>query len=243
MRERALIIRGGGFLGSGRYDVPVKVFGSLKIEGDVSLASLECHGSIIVNGSAEILGNLIVNGSILSKDITVRSNSLIRGGAKIDGDFACLGNTEIRGGILVSGDIRCTKLKMKGGVSLAGDLVIKENCSLEGGLKVSGDTEVDGDLIIKLSSHGTNVVEGDMKIGGNLKVLKTKGIPKLIIHGHVSVEGEAHLEFTEVRKDLSARGIYLGPNTVVHGNVYYLDKIELDPTAKVKGEAIKISRN
>jgi len=241
MNNRALIIRGGGVLQGGEYDVPIKVFGGLKVNGDLIAKSLECAGSVVIDGDAEFSDNLVVRGSIVANDLVINGDCSINGGARIHGDLECSGDVEIHGGIRIEGDLKCSELRISGGIMIMGDISVNEDCVVNGGLKVEGDLEVKESLTIKLSGRGISEVKGEIKIGENLKVFSENEKSRFIVHDEVNVGNEAYLEYTEIRADLKARSVFLGRYAIVRGDIYYIDRVNLDPTAKVEGKLIRIA--
>jgi len=212
----------------------------LKVNGDFSVRSLECYGSISISGDAEVIEDIIVKGALDVNSLTVNGDFSVNGGARISSDLECMGKVEIHGGIRVDGDLECLELTIRGGLLVSGDTRINKNCEVKGGIKIEGDLEVGGNLIIELSGQGKSEIKGDIIINENLKVTREKGESNLIIYGEVKVNGEAYMEYTEVKNDLKARRIILGANTIIHGDVYYTDEIDLDSTVVIKGRTIKI---
>jgi len=241
MSERSLKIRGGGVLEGGEYDVPINVFGSLKVNGDLICKSIDCAGSILVNGDMEAEEYINVQGSIVADDMESRGDIRINGGAKINGDITSEAEVEINGGVQIEGDLNCGKLKLKGGAVIQGDMNVRDDCEINGGIRVNGDVRVDGDMIIKLSGHGDSEIDGSIEAGNDLIVTREKGDARLIAKDDISANGLIKLEHTEVVGNLKAREIYLGSEVVVRGNIYYIENIERSNEAKVYGEIIKIT--
>ncbi len=240
MSERALIIRGGAVIDGGEYEAPIKVYGSLKVNGDIKARSLECYGSIMIDGEAKIDEFMIVKGSIIANDIRIRGDLELSGGAKITGDINCGGKIKAMGGIQITGDIDCSDLEINGGIKVQGDLSTVGNCKIKGGVKIDGDITAGENIIILLSGSGISIVNGSMKAGESIIVRREKGELKMVIKDDLEAGNKIELEYSEVEGDVKAENVQLGKEVIIYGDVYYKNEIEMNEEVKIEGELVKI---
>ena len=239
--DDVLVIRGSGTILEGEYDIPVKVYGSLKVDGDFIVKSLECYGTANIEGDLEVEEDLKVRGSLKTNDLVINGNCSISGGVKILGDLECSGKIELDGGADMDGDLECSYLVVKGGLRTSGDIKVSNDCEIHGGIRVGGDMRIEGTLVMDVSGRGRTRIEGNVEVNRDLEIKTRDEETKIIIDGDIVVYGTANIENTEIAGVLKATNIILGKNVLVKNDVYYVEKIDTDPASKIIGKVIRIS--
>ena len=241
MSDEILVIRGSSTLYEGEYDFPVKVYGSLKVIGDFLVRSLECYGSANIEGDLVIEEDLVVTGALMANNVTVNGNCSISGGVNILKDLECIGELELDGGARIAGDLKCSHLVVNGGLLVFGDIEVNNDCEICGGIRIEGDMRIGRSLVMNVSGKGEIRVKGDIRVGENLEIKAKDDEAKAIIGGDVIVQEDAIIEHTQILGELKATNVFLGKETIVKNDVYYVEEIKIDLSAKVMGRIIKIA--
>lgn len=159
----------------------------LKINGSGS-ASGGTYGSVIVNGSADIRGDIdcedfecrghaTVKGALKSEYVSFQGSGKVRG--RVDG-----GEIRIQGGFDADGPAKADKIRVQGGSSFGGD-VTASDIDIKGGFKVDGNCSAES---VKIRGGFTvlgllNAESIDVKVyyGSSAKEI---GGGKISVEGH-----------------------------------------------------------
>jgi cytoskeletal protein CcmA (bactofilin family) len=221
------------------FDEHISTMGSAKISGG------KTHKSLRVSGSGKINGDLECNGLTSSGTLTGSGNLTSHGDISSSGSFSIagilsgdesadfsgstqIGNlVSIQGNLIASGSFEAGHfVRGEQGIQLSGSSEINGNLSSEKNIRIDGSTYIEG-----------NVVSEDVLFGTSENVKKRQHYR---IHGSILAKNKVDVTRTHVEGDIKGKEITLGKGSEVLGNVYYVDKIEMDKKVKLANEPIQI---
>ncbi|MFX1601211.1 MAG: hypothetical protein ACFFB6_11500 [Promethearchaeota archaeon] len=236
--EKRVIISSSGDLQE--YDEHISAMGSAKISGG------KTNKSIRISGSGKINGDLECNGLTSSGALTGSGNFTSHGDISSSGSFNIagflygdesadfsgstkIGNlVNIQGSLIASGSFKAGHfVRGEQGIRLSGSSDINGNLSSQKSINIDGSTYIEG-----------NVVGEDVLFGVSENIRKRQHYK---IHGSILAKNKVDIIRTDVEGDIKARDITIGKGSEVIGNVYFVDKIEVDKKAKLNNEPIQIS--
>ena len=236
--------------GSGTYNGDVlRASGSTRVEGDLTLSearvsgSFTCIGSIDASltsfsGSTRITGDLVADAIRASGSLSVGGDLNARATARLSGSTAVsgtLGSGEVRvSGSLRAGRVRCSKLVASGSLRVEGDVECEYfeleawgRCRIGGVLKSKS-------IHVRGGERRTIIRIGFIEISS---VGRRKGVLEV-----KRIEGEeVDLEYTECEEVRGVR-VRIGKGCIVRGNVYYVEHVEVDPSANIQGRVVTVEK-
>ena len=234
--------------GSGVYDGEIlRVSGSARVEGDLMVSevrasgSLTCVGSVKatllrVSGSAKVAGDLKGGMVRASGSLSVGGNLSAEESLKISGGASIAGLVE-GGEVRISGALRASSIKCRTLVA-------------NGSVRVGGDVECRS---FELTAEGRSIIGGSLRAeevvvrGGEARTVVRIGPLEISVSGRRKgflrvgrVEGDkVDLEYVEC-EEVRAHRVRIGRGCRVTGNVYYVEEVEVDPAAVVKGQLVRV---
>jgi len=236
--EKRVIISSSGDLQE--YDEYISAMGSANISGG------KTHKSIRISGSGKVNGDLECNGLTSSGTLSGSGNFTSHGDISSSGSFKIagflygdesadfsgstqIGNlVNIQGTLIASGSFKVGHfVRGEQGIQLSGSSDINGNLSSEKNVRIDGSTYVEG-----------NVVGEDILFGVSGTIKKRQHYK---VHGSILAKNIVNVIRTEVEGDIKGKEVTIGKGSEVEGNVYYVDKIEVDKKAKLENEPTQIT--
>lgn len=242
-----------------------KEFLGVKIWGSGSLV----NGVLDVSGSAyseeplelkrvDISGRLVCKSDLKAEEISVSGSLYVEGDLKatvldISGKCEICGKALVSDLIDLSGSLSVGETLEAGRIDLAGRLkalnVKADNCTLAGSLRVMRDVDCN---VFELKLNGFSEIGGMLKASsvnvyieeetvlriGFFKLFTIRKRRRGLLVARKIVGNYVHLENTKCR-EVWGRLVEIGPNCVI-GNVYYCDKVNVDPSSNVEGKLVQV---
>lgn len=220
---------GASKISGGKVDRDIRISGAGKIDGD-----LECN-SFRSSGASKVGGDLIARGPI-----------------KTSGSFKVAGKVQCDADISASGSINVeNELTTKGEINVSGSIFVGDNVQAEEGIKASGSNELKGNVVSRktIELSGKSSVVGDL-IGENILISGKRSVFALVfgkgresseVNGNIFAHKKVDIEDVYIDGDVKGVLVKLGPNTHVHGTVYYVDDLLVTEGVKMDNEPIQIS--
>lgn len=257
-----LKISGSSTLTGGRIDKFIRISGSARIENTVECngihvsGSLKSHGDMVIHGDVKSSGSFSSNGEVIvdgnvkfSASAKIGKNLIAGGSVKCSGSFNCGGFLKTGQDINISGSSNITDyIESSGFLKCSGSLKCGDHVKADEGIHVSGSAYVGGDL--KSSSH--IILSGMFEIGGNIEgndislniasgLLAKKFFHKKKSSVGGSVSGNrVEVDNTIVNGDISGYDVIIYPRSVINGQIYYVNDIQIDEKAKISIQPIQI---
>jgi cytoskeletal protein CcmA (bactofilin family) len=235
--KRASISSTGDYM---EFDEHVSVSGSAKISGGKLNKSLRLSGSGGINGDLECneltssgtlkgSGNLTVHGDVSSSGSFNIAGFLYGDGSMDFSGSAQIGNLiRVQGALVASGSFKAGHfVTVDEGIELSGSSDINGNLSAQKTLKIDGTTKIEGNAVAENILFGTSEA--------------TKKKQHYRIHGSVLAKNTVDVNRTLVGGDIKGKNVTIGRGSEIYGNVYYVDKIEVDKKAKLANEPVQIT--
>ncbi|MHA1302262.1 MAG: hypothetical protein ACTSQE_09405 [Candidatus Heimdallarchaeaceae archaeon] len=241
-KESAQIISSGIFSHSGNEYF---VAGSAKVSGQKLTRSIKVAGSAKFDTDIECLGFKVAGSAHSSGNILAHKI------VKVAGSFVCEGFLHTEEDVRISGSAKIGKdTVINGELSVAGSLIAGDKVQANNGINIKGSADVKGNLLsqslIKLSGMvniqgsiiGEHVIIED-KRGFLVKRARLKPLSR--VQEHILAKDEVFIESTEVEGDVKGRVVTIADNSEVLGTVFFVDKLEVSPTARLANEPVQIS--
>lgn len=212
----------------------VKVSGRLECDGDLSASTVKISGTLRVFGNFKS-GYLAVSGSAKIDKICNIETCKISG--RIEAKEFKGGDYKISG--LIKGfTVKANSLRVSGKIKMDEDIEVDELYLKRGELYARGIIKA-GEIVVERGRRES----WEIKILGIslIKIGSTWEKGRSIIRAKKLEANFVKLEETSVYCDIYGKKVILGPDTVVHGNVYYSEHIEIDPNAQILGEVKQVS--
>ncbi|MFX1430951.1 MAG: hypothetical protein ACFFCY_12385 [Promethearchaeota archaeon] len=235
--EKRVIVSSSGDIQE--FDEHISTMGSAKISGG------KTHKSLRVSGSGKINGDLECNGLTSSGTLTGSGNLTSHGDISSSGSFNIagilsgdesadfsgstqIGNlVNIQGNLIASGSFETGHfVRAEQGIQLSGSSEINGNLSSDKSIRIDGSTYIEG-----------NVVAEEVMFGASENIKKKQHYK---IHGSILAKNKVDIIKTHVEGDIKGKDIKIGKGSEVLGNVYYVDKIEVDKKVKLANEPTQI---
>ncbi|MFX1380158.1 MAG: hypothetical protein ACFFA4_13810 [Promethearchaeota archaeon] len=235
--EKRVIVSSSGDMQE--YDEHISTMGSAKISGG------KTHKSLRVSGSGRINGDLECNGLTSSGTLTGSGNLTSHGDISSSGSFNIAGflygdqNADFAGSTQIG-----NLVNIQGNMIVSGSFEVGHFVRGEQGIELSGTSEINGNLSSgkKIRIDGSTYIEGnvvaeDVLFGVSENIKKRQHYR---IHGSIHAKNKVDVIKTHVNGDVKGREIKLGKGSEILGNVYYVDKIELDKKVKLNNDPTQI---
>jgi cytoskeletal protein CcmA (bactofilin family) len=235
--EKRVIVSSSGDVQE--FDEHISAMGSAKITGG------KTHKSLRLSGSGKVNGDLDCNGLTSSGNLTGSGNLTSHGDISSSGSFNVagflygdksadfsgstqIGNlVNIQGSLIASGSFEAGHfVRGEQGIQLSGSSEINGNLSSEKNIRIDGSTYIEG-----------NVVAEDVLFGVSENIKKKQHYK---VYGSILAKNMVNLIRTHVKGDIKGRDITIRKGSEILGNVYYVDKIEVDKKVKLANEPIQI---
>lgn len=219
-----MAINGFSRIPGGQMENDIHVNGIASITNPITCNSLVVNGILRSTQDTHILGDLECNGiGKFRQHLQVEQNVRNSGMLKISGQFYTKGKFDL------DGTFRCG-----------------QDCSALQGIHCSGLLRTKGTL----HSEGVIQIHGRLKAFSNVIAEKLLIIPSKTakffnssseIIGDIAVKTGIELEKTVVHGTIQARTIIIKQNCKIYGPIYYVDDIDVDPSAVLTFAPQKIS--
>jgi cytoskeletal protein CcmA (bactofilin family) len=221
------------------FDEHISTMGSAKISGGKTSKSLR------VSGSGKINGDLECNGLTSSGTLTGSGNFTSHGEISSSGSFNIAGflyadqNADFSGSTQIGNLVNIQGELIASGSFEAGHFVRGEQ-----GIQLSGSSEINGNLssakVVRIdgSTYIEGNVVGEEVLFGTSETIKKKQHYR--VHGSILAKNKVNIIRTHVDGDIKAKEVKIGKGSEILGNIYYVDKIEMDKKVKCNKEPIQI---
>ncbi len=229
--QDAIIVSGAATISGGKIERDIRVSGSGKISGDVECNALRCSGAMKAYGNILAHGEVKCSGSFrCDKNLTTDENASFSGSAKIYGE------TIVNGHLTVTGSYRGTKdtVAVKG-ATLTGSTIIEGNLFSENSIKIGGKARILKNIICD-----SVLIEGRRTVFESFFFRRAKKL--VTVEKSIIAHNEVDIQDVRVLKNIKARTVRLGPNTVVEGTVYYVEDLFMADSVRLEKEPKKISQ-
>ena len=235
--KRASISSTGDYV---EFDEHVSVSGSAKISGG------KLNKSLRISGSGGINGDLECNELTSSGTLKGSGNLTVHGDVSSSGSFNIAGFLYGDGSVDFSGSAQIGNLiRVQGALVASGSFKAGHFVTVDEGIELSGSSDINGNL----SAQKTLKIDGTAKIEGNAVAENillgatepTKKKQLYRIHGSVLGKNTVDVIRTLVGGDIKGKDVKIGRGSEIYGNVYYVDKIEVDKKAKLANKPVQIT--
>lgn len=261
--QDTLKFSGSATLTGGTIEKFIRISGSGRINGDI-----ECNG-LHISGSLKSLGNMLIHGDLkssgsfssigeiksdgnakFSASATIGKNLIVNGSVKSSGSFRCHGYLKTGLDIKLSGSANITDyIESSGFLKCSGSLNCGNQVKANDGIHLSGGAHIGGDLISsnRISISGIFEIGGSVE-GNDISLNMTSGLfakkffnrKKSTVGGSIAGLNRVEIDYTIVNGDISGYNVILGPRSVIHGNIYYVNDIQVDEKAEISTQPIQI---
>jgi len=216
---------GSAKISGGKTHKSLRVSGSGKINGDLECNGLTSSGSIIGSGNLTSHGDVSSSGSFNVAGFLYSDKNVDFAGSTQIGNLV-----NVQGSLIASGSFEVGHfLRGEQGIELSGSSEINGNLSSQKYVKIDGYTFIEG-----------NVIAEDVLFGVSENVKKKEHYK---VHGSILAKNKVDVTKTHVKGDIKGRDIKIGKGSEILGNVYYIDKIELEKKIKLANEPTQIKLN
>jgi cytoskeletal protein CcmA (bactofilin family) len=229
--QDSVTVSGAATISGGKIERDIRISGSGKISGDVECRALRCSGAVKAYGNVLAHGEVKSSGSFrCDKDLNVGENASFSGSAKI------FGKTSVQGHLSVTGSFRGAKnTEAVRGATLTGSTVIEGDLFSENAIKIGGKARV-----LKNILCDSVLIEGRRTVFESFFFRRAKKL--VTVEGSIIAHSEVDIQDVRVLKNIKARTVKLGPNTLVEGTVYYVEDLFLADSVRLNKEPKKISQ-
>jgi cytoskeletal protein CcmA (bactofilin family) len=209
-------------ISGGKTNKSLRVSGSGKINGDLDCNGLTSSGTLTGSGNLTSHGDISSSGSFNIAGFLTGDESADFSGSTQIGNLV-----NIQGKLISSGSFEVGHfVRGEQGVQLSGSTEINGNLSSSKEIKIDGTTYIEG-----------NVVGEDILFGASQDIKKKQNYR---VHGSILAKNNVNIIKTHVDGDIKAKEIIIGKGSEILGNIYYVEKIEMDKKVKYHEEPIKI---
>jgi len=227
----SVTVSGAATISGGKIERDIRVSGSGKISGDVECNALRCSGAIKAYGNVLAHGEVKCSGSFkCDRDLIADENVSFSGSAKI------YGKTIVNGYLTVTGSFKSEKNTVAvRGATLTGSTTIGADLFSENSIKIGGKARIEKNIICD-----SVLIEGRRTVFESFFFRKAKKL--VTVNGSIIAQNEVDIQDVRVYKNIKARTVKLGPNTLVEGTVYYVEDLFMADSVKLMKEPKKISQ-
>ncbi len=235
--KRAMISSAGDLM---EFDEHISVSGSAKISGG------KLDKTIRISGSGGINGDLECNGLTSSGTLKGSGNLTVHGDVSSSGSFNIAGFLYGNGSVDFSGSTQIGNLiRVQGALVASGSFKAGHFVTVDEGIELSGSSNINGNLSAQktIKIDGSTKIEGNA-VGENILFGASEGSRKkqhYRIHGSILAKNTVDITRTLVGGDIKGKDVTIGRGSEIYGNVYYVDKIEIDKKAKLAIEPVQIT--
>lgn len=230
--QDSVSVSGAATISGGKIERDIRISGAGKISGDVECNSLRCSGAIKAYGNVLAHGEVKCSGSFrCDKDLNADENASFSGSAKIYGE------TVVQGHLTVTGSYRSDKnTQAIKGATLTGSTTIRANLLSENSIKIGGKARIEKNIICE-----NVLIEGRRTVFESFFFRKAKKL--VTVHGSIIAHNEVDIQDVRVNKNIKARTVKLGPNTLVEGTVYYVEDLFMADSVRLMKDPKKVSQD
>ena len=220
----------------------------MQFDGIAKIPAGKILQDIKINGFGRIDGNFECDSLHTEGLLRSKGNLVIHGDFKCEGAFTCKGKLKCEQDVHIEGATSIREsVNVKGSIHIEGAFKCKDHLRAIEGAFFAGSTTVKGDLL----SRGTIKILGRGKISGNVVgenviIKKSNDVNILfskrsLITGDIAVKEKVSVDNIKVLGEIQGRNITIGENSEIHGNVFYVDEINISSNAHLLHEPVKIS--
>ncbi|UCD00649.1 MAG: hypothetical protein JSV23_07090 [Promethearchaeota archaeon] len=219
--ERHISVSGSAKISGGKVNKSLRISGSGNINGDLECEGLTLSGSLKGSGNVTVHGDLSSSGSFDVAGFLYGDENADFAGSTQVGNILTIQGTLIASGKFKGGNF----VRSDQGINFSGSSEINGNLSSEKGININGSTHIEG-----------NVVAEDIIIGVPEKIKKQH----YKIHGSIFAKNNVDVIRSHIDGDIKGKNVKIGRGSEILGNVYYVEKIEINEKTKLSNEPIQI---
>ena len=220
----------------------------MKFDGLARIPAGKILQDIKINGFGRIDGDFECDSLHTEGLLRSKGDLVLHGDFKCEGAFTCKGKLKCEQDVHIEGATRIRKsVNVKGSLHIEGAFKCKDHIHVIEGAIFEGMTTVKGDL----SSHGTIKILGRGKISGNVVgenviIEKSENVKlpfskRSLITGDIAVKEKVSIDNIKVLGEIQGKIVHIGENSEIQGNVFYVDEIDITPSAQLMHEPVKIT--
>ena len=220
----SLSVSGSAKIPGGKMMRDIRIAGAGRIDGNIECKSIKCAGAVKSTGSITSHGIVKTAGSFKCEDfLHTDEDAIFSGSAKVVGEIM------VQGHLKASGSFKCEdNVQAVNGVTLSGASTIEGNLVSQKTIDITGRATISGDVV------GENVYFKSKRFAFEIRLFRRRELST--VEGNIFAQNEVEIEDIYVERDVKGKVVKLGPNTKIHGTVYYVEDLLMSDTDDVKLE-------
>ncbi len=232
LTQDTLTVSGSATIDGGKIMRDIRISGAGRITNPIECKSLKCSGAvkafgnIIAHGEVKCSGSFKCDGNLYGDE-----NATFSGSAKVTGEVVIQGNLTTSGAYRSGKNTQAVK-----GASLTGASTILGNLLSENSIKIGGKARIEKNILCE-----SILIEGRRTVFESWFFRRQKKLVNVL--GSIIAHKDVDIQDVNVRKNVKARTVKLGPNTLVEGKVFYVEDLFLSDSVKLQHEPEKITQD